>query len=166
MSSVVHRHDGTVDKFIGDGLMAFFGAPNPLANPQQNALAAAQEMLHELAALNRELLAEGRTPLAIGIGLHCGEAVVGPIGSPERHAYTAIGDTVNTAARLEGLCKDLGYPVLCSAAVVQALGRPELLVPLGSQPLKGRSPIDVFGCDEVILPQAAPPRDAGGSPGF
>jgi class 3 adenylate cyclase len=145
MSDVVHRHEGTVDKFIGDGLMAFFGAPNPLANPQKNALDAAHAMQHELAGLNHELAAEGRAPIAIGIGLHSGEAVVGHIGSAERHAYTAIGDTVNIAARLEGLCKDLGYPVLCSAAVASAIGPCALLAPLGLQPLKGRSPIDVFG---------------------
>jgi adenylate cyclase len=145
MTAAVHRHGGTVDKFIGDGLMAFFGAPNALASPSRNALDASQEMLASLAELNREFVAEGRSPLAIGIGLHLGEAVIGNVGSPERNAYTAIGDTVNTSARLEGLCKTLGYPVLCSDAVARAVGDPSWLVPLGPQPLKGRSAIEVYG---------------------
>jgi adenylate cyclase len=145
MTAAVHRHGGTVDKFIGDGLMAFFGAPNALAKPSQNALDASHEMLVSLADLNREFAAEGRAPLAIGIGLHLGEAVIGNVGSPERNAYTAIGDTVNTAARLEGLCKALGYPVLCSDVVARDIGNPPTLIPLGPQPLKGRSAIEVYG---------------------
>lgn len=145
MTQVVHRHEGTVDKFIGDGLMAFFGAPNPLQAPEKNAFAAAREMLAALEQLNAEFVAEGRPPLAIGVGLHSGEAVIGHIGSAERNSYTAIGDTVNTASRLEGLCKELGYPVLCSQVVAKALGEPAGLIPLGLQALKGRSPMAVFG---------------------
>ena len=147
MTQVVHHFDGTVDKFIGDGLMAFFGAPNQLDAPAVNAFAAARGMLASLDQLNAELAAEGRAPLAIGVGLHCGEAVIGHIGSAERHAYTAIGDTVNTASRLESLCKDLGYPVLCSQAVADELASREGLAldPLGPQALKGRSPMAVFG---------------------
>ena len=147
MTQAVHRHEGTVDKFIGDGLMAFFGAPNQLEAPAANAFAAARDMLASLDQLNAELMAEGRAPLAIGVGLHCGEAVIGHIGSAERHAYTAIGDTVNTASRLESLCKDLGYPVLCSQTVADELASREGLAldPLGPQGLKGHSPIAVFG---------------------
>jgi adenylate cyclase len=156
MTAAVHRHDGTVDKFIGDGLMAFFGAPKPLACASRNALAAAQEMLQALADLNRELAAEERAPLAIGIGLHSGEAVIGHVGSPERHAYTAIGDTVNTAARLEGLCKTLHHPILCSDSVARAVGFPLYMVPLGAQALKGRSAIEVYG----VRPEAHNAADA------
>lgn len=145
MTQVVHRHEGTVDKFIGDGLMAFFGAPNLLESPCGNAFAAARDMFTSLEELNAELAAEGRAPLAMGVGLHYGEAVIGHIGSAERHSYTAIGDTVNTASRLESLCKALGYPVLCSEAVATALGRSAALVPLWPQTLKGRSSIPVFG---------------------
>lgn len=147
MTQVVHQHQGTVDKFIGDGLMAFFGAPNQLEAPALNAFAAARDMLASLEQLNAELAAEGRAPLAIGVGLHCGEAVIGHIGSAERHAYTAIGDTVNTASRLESLCKELGYPVLCSQAVADQIGPGAgiALAALGPQALKGRSPIPVYG---------------------
>ena len=153
MTQVVHRHEGTVDKFIGDGLMAFFGAPNALPSPEKNAFAAAQEMLVSLAALNEELRSEGCPPVAIGIGLHSGSAVIGHIGSAERHAYTAIGDTVNMASRLESLCKELGYPVLCSQTVAAALGEACVLDPLGSQALKGHTPAKVFGWRPAVPPQ-------------
>lgn len=161
MTQVVHRHEGTVDKFIGDGLMAFFGAPNTLACPEKNAFAAAQEMLVSLAALNDELVSEGRPAVAIGIGLHSGAAVIGHIGSAERHAYTAIGDTVNLASRLESLCKELSYPVLCSEVVADALGNTWVLDPLGKQALKGHSPTEVFGWQPSV---SRPPRNhASGS---
>jgi adenylate cyclase len=150
MTEAVHRHGGTVDKFIGDGLMAFFGAPNQLPCPSRNAFACAQDMLSALAELNLEFAAEKRAPLAIGIGLHSGAAVVGHVGSPERHAYTAIGDTVNIAARLEGLCKPLGWPILCSESVAHDMDACDTLAPLGAQPLKGRSAIPVYGFDPAV----------------
>jgi adenylate cyclase len=146
MTAVVHRHGGTVDKFIGDGMMAVFGAPNMLACPERNALDAARDMLAALNELNAELTSEGRAPIAIGVGLHSGEAVIGHIGSPDRHEYTAIGDTVNTAARLEGLCKDLDSPIVCSEKVFTAAGAPDFLTGLGDKQLKGRhSAIGVYG---------------------
>jgi class 3 adenylate cyclase len=145
MVRVIHKHGGTVDKFIGDGLMAFFGAPNPLENPEQNALDAARGMHAALAELNAELAAEGKQTLQIGVGLHSGEAVIGQIGSEERHEYTAIGDTVNTASRIEGLCKEVGYAIVCSQHVADAVGHPEGLVALGERALKGRAPVMVYG---------------------
>ncbi|MFT5446599.1 MAG: adenylate cyclase, partial [Gammaproteobacteria bacterium] len=145
MAATVHAHGGTVDKFIGDGLMAFFGAPNSLGQPAQAAFAAAQEMLARLTELNMRLVREGVDPLEIGIGLHLGDAVVGHVGSHLRHEYTVIGDTVNTAARIEGLTKTAGYPLLCSASVAEALGNPNDLVALGQHEVKGRSTVAVFG---------------------
>jgi adenylate cyclase len=146
MTAVIHRHGGTVDKFIGDGMMAVFGAPNILPCPEHNALEAARDMLAALDELNGELAREGRAPLAIGVGLHSGEAVIGHIGSPDRHEYTAIGDTVNTAARLESLCKDLGSPIVCSEIVFSAAGAPAFLVSHGERQLKGRHvAITVYG---------------------
>jgi class 3 adenylate cyclase len=150
ITAMVHRHGGTVDKFIGDGMMAFFGAPNPLPSPEKAGLEAARDMLEELAALNRELAEEGMPPLAMGIGLHSGPAVVGYIGSNDRHEYTAIGDTVNVASRLEGMCKQLGYPVVCSEAVAQRVGSPDFLAPQGEHALKGHSAVAIYGWDPQL----------------
>lgn len=151
MTQAVHRHGGTVDKFIGDGLMAFFGAPQPMACAEKSALEAAQEMLVRLRRVNRQLEKKGIEPVRIGIGLHVGEVVVGHVGSRSRHEYTAIGDVVNTASRLEGLTKDLGYPVICSAAVAEVVGGAGGLTDLGAQALKGRSAMRVFGWNPPIL---------------
>jgi len=145
MSEVVHKHHGTVDKFIGDGLMAFFGAPEPLERPERNALDAAEEMIARLAEVNAELARQGEEPLKIGIGLHSGEIVVGHIGSRERHNYTAIGDVVNVASRLEGLSKTAGHVIICSRAVAEALGFPPALVSLGEKPVAGHSPQEIYG---------------------
>ncbi|HSH73127.1 MAG TPA: adenylate/guanylate cyclase domain-containing protein [Methylophilaceae bacterium] len=145
MTKIVHKYGGTVDKFIGDGLMAFFGAPNKLDFPEENALEAAKEMLLAVNNLNIELLRDGLPSISIGIGLHSGEAVVGHIGSSDRHEYTAIGDTVNTSARLEGLCKDTGCSIICSEVFVKAVDFPDCLVSIGEYPLKGRSSIFIYG---------------------
>lgn len=145
MTATVHAHEGTVDKFIGDGLMAFFGAPNVMEQPAHAAFAAAREMLARLAPLNARLVALGVEPIAIGIGLHLGEVVVGHVGSHTRHEYTAIGDTVNTAARIEGLSKTAGYPLLCSATTAKALGAVAGLIDLGKHDIKGRAAVVVLG---------------------
>ena len=145
MAEVVHARGGTVDKFMGDGLMAFFGAPEPLPNPSLNAFRAAQDMLDALLSLNQELAAEGCPPLAIGIGLHHGEAAVGYVGSLSRHQYTAIGDTVNLASRVEGLTKDKGFPLLCTRSVAEQVESQAGLVPLGEHPVRGRGSVELFG---------------------
>ncbi|MFA7292026.1 MAG: adenylate/guanylate cyclase domain-containing protein [Rhodocyclaceae bacterium] len=145
MTRAIHHHGGTLDKFIGDGIMAYFGAPHATANPCQQALGTAREMLVALDEFNRDRAVSGHPPIAIGIGLHYGPAVIGYIGSPERNDYSAIGDTVNTASRIEGLTKDSGFPLLLSAAVVAHLDPHEKLAPLGLKPVKGRSAIEVFG---------------------
>jgi len=154
MTDVIHKHHGTVDKFIGDGLMAFFGAPEPLELPEQNALEAAQEMLERLAEINREMRARGDEPLQIGIGIHTGEVVIGHIGSQTRHEYTAIGDVVNVASRLEGLTKTAGHAIVCSDAVAGALGYPEMLVNLGEQPVAGHTSLKVFGWNPALIAPA------------
>jgi adenylate cyclase len=154
MSEVVHKHHGTVDKFIGDGLMAIFGAPEPLEHPERNALEAAQEMIERLAEVNAELAQQGEEPLKIGIGLHSGEIVVGHIGSRERHNYTAIGDVVNVASRLEGLSKSVGHVIICSKAVAEALGYPRMLSNLGEKPVAGHSAQEVYGWNPAVLATA------------
>jgi class 3 adenylate cyclase len=131
-------------------MMAFFGAPNKLQSPEKSALSAAQDMLAALQELNRNLHKENIAPLQIGVGLHSGDAVIGYIGSEERHEYTAIGDTVNIASRLEGLCKQLHYPIICSAALVNRLDDASMLDMLGEHPVKGHSPIMVYGCRPAV----------------
>ena len=146
MSQAIQAHGGTVDKFIGDGIMAFFGAPKPDPAPARQAFAAARAKLERLEVLNREFAAEGNMPeLRIGIGIHLGDAVVGHIGSEERNEYTAIGDVVNTASRLEGLTKQVGYPLVVSYAVADALKGEVELDPIGEMPVKGRAPVMVYG---------------------
>lgn len=150
MTEAIHRHGGTLDKYIGDGIMAFFGAPQPMTNPSRAALLAAGDMLAALAQFNESMRAEGHPPLAIGIGLHSGDAVVGHVGSKVRHEYTAIGDTVNTASRLESATKELGFPIVLSAAIYHdAEDLTTQLKPLGEVPLKGRSAIAAYGWDPI-----------------
>lgn len=145
MTSAIHRNGGVVDKFLGDGLMAFFGQPEVLSNASQSALDAAREMLTALGQLNaNEFKLKGVT-LTIGIGIHRGSAVVGFIGSSQRHEFTAIGDTVNTASRLEGLTKSLGYPIVCSEIVASSVKNPPYLIDLGEQKIKGRAAVNVYG---------------------
>ncbi|HEX8292843.1 MAG TPA: adenylate/guanylate cyclase domain-containing protein [Pyrinomonadaceae bacterium] len=101
MSDVIFAHGGTLDKYLGDGLMALFGAPTAGPEDACNAVSAAVAMQRRMEGINAQLRAEGLTEIAIGIGLHTGVATVGYIGSERRSEYTAIGDTVNLAARLE-----------------------------------------------------------------
>ncbi len=150
MAPRIHAYGGAVDAYMGDGIMAHFGHPAGLENPCQAAFDASRAMLRELEGLNAELKAEGLPELRIGIGLHAGEAVVGHIGSKERHEYTAIGDTVNVASRIEGLTKEAGYPLLVTEPVARRLAEP--LVSLGPKPIKGHSPLPVFGWSPPEVP--------------
>ncbi|MHC2333641.1 adenylate cyclase [Bradyrhizobium sp. USDA 4454] len=115
---ILDRHGGIVNKFLGDGFLALFGAPFETGDAAHQAVAAAREML----AANERTNAASNWPLRIGIGIHIGEVVAGNIGSPRRKEYTVIGDTVNFAARLEALNKELGSQFLISSAVREALG--------------------------------------------
>ncbi len=114
MTEIIFTHNGTVDKFIGDAVMAFFGAPRPTGRDEENAMRAAVAMTQALPAIAARH--PGMTPLAIGIGIHTGEAIVGNIGSERRLDYTAIGDAVNLASRIEGLTKQYGCEIILSEA--------------------------------------------------
>jgi adenylate cyclase len=145
MTQSVHEHGGTVDKFIGDGMMCFFGAPQPLPNAAQSGVAAARDMLARLERLNGQFAAQGLDPIGIGIGLHYGEVVLGHIGSAARHEYTAIGDAVNTASRVEGLTKGVGYAFVITREVYDELPEKQDFVELGAQGVKGRSAVVLYG---------------------
>jgi adenylate cyclase len=105
MTDIIFAHGGTLDKYLGDGLMALFGAPTVTPKDAANAMSAAVAMQRRMLSINDELHAEGYPEIGIGIGLHTGEVIVGYIGSERRSEYTAIGDTVNTASRLESNAK-------------------------------------------------------------
>jgi adenylate cyclase len=110
MADIILKNKGTLDKYIGDGILAFYGAPIPREEHATLAVNSAIEMITRLDALNTELMLD--VPLRIGIGIHSGEAVVGNIGSKLKMEYTIIGDTVNTASRVEGLTKEFKANIL------------------------------------------------------
>jgi adenylate cyclase len=145
MVHAVHRYDGTVDKFIGDGMMVLFGAPRKSADPCGDAVKCALAMMEELDRLNVDFDRESLPTLTIGIGVNYGTVTVGNIGSSERHNYSAIGDAVNVAARVEGLTKDLGRKIIITGAVVARIGERYHFDPLGTHKVKGHSPVEVWG---------------------
>jgi adenylate cyclase len=162
VTAAIYRHGGTTNKFLGDGLLAFFGAPQALANAEKSALEAAQDMLAALEPVNARLEASGKAPIRAGIGLHSGEVVLGHVGGESHQEYTAIGDVVNIASRLDGLTKEVGYPIVCSEPVAAAVGRSGGLVDLGVRPVRGHAPLHVFGWQPPLFgqPSAAAPQSA------
>jgi adenylate cyclase len=121
MTHTVHQHGGTLDKFIGDAVMAFWNAPLPEPAHAERALACALAMQADMVALRTEWHGTPFANVRLRIGLHTGEAAVGHLGSHERFTYTAVGDAVNTAARLEGANKAFGTGILLSSATRDAL---------------------------------------------
>jgi class 3 adenylate cyclase len=148
MRNALERHGGTVEKFIGDAVMAVFGGVLALPNPCESAFAAATEMRRALSALNEKWRREGKPELQNGIGLHFGDVLQGTIGSADRKEFTVIGDAVNIAARLESISKDVGQNVVLSGAVADMLTESSRarLQPLGPMKLKGKDQaVETFG---------------------
>jgi adenylate cyclase len=158
MSDVIFAHGGTLDKYIGDGLMALFGAPTATPDDACNAVSASVAMQRQMVAINEQLRAEGLSEIAIGIGLHTGVATVGYIGSERRSEYTAIGDTVNLAARLEQNSQP-GQILLSDATAQAAAAANCAMRPRPPLSVKNRvQPVPVFEVVWRHLPAA--PTDA------
>jgi class 3 adenylate cyclase len=141
---VIVEEGGVVDKYIGDGIMAVFGAPKARPDDGARALRAVRRMQDALAAHNVARAQRGLAPLAHGTGAHYGVAVAGNIGTREHAQYTLVGDVVNVAARLEAMTKDHGAAALVSKELIEAAGAHDA-VPFGELPVRGRSkPVEVF----------------------
>lgn len=147
MTQIIHQHGGTVDKYEGDAIIAFFGEPLPLSDHAQRAARAALDMRTALTRLNATWQAEGlyASSLEMGIGIHTGEVFVGLIGSEERINYTVIGDAANLASRLQDQTKELGYPILVSGATYQSIQQQFQLEYVDTRQMKGRKePVEIY----------------------
>lgn len=139
MVGIINKHGGVVDKFIGDAIMAIWGAPKSSEQDAYNALRACIEMRKGLETLNEKRIARGEPALMIGMGLHAGTAISGTIGSDERMEYTVIGNTVNTASRIEASTKAFGADLLVTDDVISKVGDGFIVDYAGSAEVKGRS---------------------------
>lgn len=139
MSNTIMDNAGTVDKFIGDAVLAFWGAPLEVEHPAHRAVSTAQMLLRKLQIYNDDREARGLPPFKTRIGIHYGKTLVGNIGSSERINYTILGDTVNLAARLESINKDYGTQVMVSEAVRNQLGEDIATRYIDEVQLKGRT---------------------------
>lgn len=139
MVGIINKHGGVVDKFIGDAIMAIWGAPKGSERDAHNAVRACIEMRRSLAELNEKRLARGESAIMIGMGLHAGSAISGTIGSDERMEYTVIGNTVNTASRIEASTKAFGADLLITDDVIARIGDDYILDYAGAAEVKGRS---------------------------
>ncbi len=161
MTQIVFRHDGTLDKYIGDAVMAFWGAPFEMPGHATQACHAALEMIARLKHMQAKWKAEGKPVLDIGVGLSTGVASVGNMGSELRYGYTALGDTVNLSARLEGLNKEYATHILLSEATYAMVQDPLLVFrELDLIRVKGKlQPITLY---ELIAARGTPEGDAPG----
>ena len=146
MSEIIFRHKGTIDKFIGDAIMAIFGAPIPQDDHADRACRVALDMIDDLKQFNIQENEKGRPALVIGIGINTGEMIVGNIGSEKRFDYTVIGDAVNIGSRLEGLTKFFGVDIIVSDFTVKVCQTDEFRFRiLGSVLVKGKDePVRVY----------------------
>lgn len=144
----ITKHGGVIDKFIGDAIMAVFGGVMDMENPSANALNASIDMQKELISLNTNFEKRNLPQLQNGIGIHFGDVIQGTIGSQNRKDFTVIGDTVNTASRIESLTKNYDFPILISESIFQKLSltEQEKFISLGNVSVKGKkTEVNLFG---------------------
>lgn len=148
LSKCITDNHGIVNKYIGDAIMAIFGAPVQSVNHAYDAFRASQDMRAALVKLNEEFVKKGRPELSFGIGIHSGLVLAGNIGAQNRMEYTVIGDTVNTASRIESLCKTYHTDLLISEETVKRMGLPEGTFTLVDQSsIRGKQEkINLFTC--------------------
>jgi adenylate cyclase len=162
LGRAIEAEGGTIDKYIGDSVMAFWGAPDRQADHAERGCRAALAMAEALRADNARRARKGRAPIRLRIGLHSGPAIVGNIGAPGRINYTLVGDTVNVAQRLEQLGKEHAHgqeaTIVASRAVLERAGMLDGARPLGVQDLSGRGPMEVY----ELAPPALSLREAVG----
>jgi len=145
MSEAIFKYQGTLDKFIGDALMAFWGAPIYVDNHSELALMAAMEMIDRLNGVNKELETLEMGPIDIGIGINSGDVILGNIGSERKLDYTIIGDSVNLASRLEGITKNYGYKIVVSESTYQQISMDIPFLMLDEVRVKGKQePIKIY----------------------
>jgi len=138
MVDVIFENEGTLDKFIGDAVMAVFGSPIAHDDDPLRAVKTALDMQRRLNGLNEKWTSEGREPLVIGIGINTGEVIAGNIGDMRRMEYTVIGDNVNLASHIEGLTKNFNCPILMSASTYELVKDKVVAKNLGSVSMKGK----------------------------
>jgi adenylate cyclase len=164
MVAIVFKHQGTVDKFVGDMVMALFGAPLDDPDHADHAVETALEMIEELGRLNAAWAAAGRASnLDIGVGINTGPMIAGNIGSDQIMSYTVIGDSVNLGSRLESANKQYGTRIIISDETRSRLKRSYTLRPLGDIVVKGKTkPVAIF---EVTGRAGAPGATIDSEPG-
>ena len=150
MEMAVFEHNGTLDKFLGDGLMVTFGTPDPSPDDAKNAISFALDMQKMMIEWNAKRVQQDRQPIRLSIGLHMGEVVLGDIGSARRLEFAVLGDVVNVSNRLEAMTRPLDALIIASDDVIDAAGGADQMsgsgmVSLGPQKIRGRDePVPVW----------------------
>jgi adenylate cyclase len=157
MSQVVKGHDGVVGKFMGDGLLAFWGVPDAMPDHATRAVRAARDMRSALRELNQQRVKDGLPPIKIGIGIHTGPVAAGMLGGALQAEYTVIGDAVNVASRIEGLTKEHAVDVLLSETTWGQLGDGARTRRVAEDTIRGRKePVVLYTLDPEAAPDAQP----------
>lgn len=163
LTGEVIAHQGTLDKYTGDGMMAFWGAPLPLERHADLALDAAREMTRRVAALSDERVRQGHLPLRVRIGIESGTAMAGDFGTSFRSIYTAVGDSVNTAARLEQVARDFPHDIIIGPGTI-ARSQGHRFLALGERLLRGKERATPLYTLDMTNAAATPALQAGAAP--